>query len=63
MPVDKQGVVRIVNARVHDKAERTALLFIAGAQQSLWEGLEDDDVLDVLKQAASSTGSLLSVSL
>jgi len=40
-----------------------ALLAIAGEKPGLWDGLEEGDVLGVLKHASATTGTLLIVAL
>ena len=57
MTVNKGDVVRIVKAGASDEAEKNALLAIAGETPGLWDGLEEDDVLGVLKQATATTGT------
>ncbi|KAL3131822.1 hypothetical protein ABBQ38_007536 [Trebouxia sp. C0009 RCD-2024] len=52
MPVNKRDVVRIVKAGVSG-TEKDALLALAGEKPALWDGLEEDDVLGVLKQASA----------
>ena len=58
MPVNKLDVVRIVKAGASG-TEKAALLVIASEKPGLWEGLEEGDVLDVLKLATATTGRLL----
>ena len=43
--------------------QKDALLDLAGEKPGLWGGLEEDDVLGVLKQASETTGTLLTVAL
>ena len=43
--------------------KKDALLVLAGENPGLWDGLEEDDVLGVLKHASGSTGTLLTVAL
>ena len=62
MPVNKRDVVRIVKAGAAD-TEKYALLALAGEKPSLWDGLEEDDVLGVLQQASGSAGRLLTMAL
>ena len=62
MPVNKRDVVRIVKAGASG-TEKDALLALAGENPGLWDGLEEDDVLGVLKHASGSTGVLLTVAL
>ena len=50
MPVNKRDVVRIVEAGASDEAQKNALLAIAGDKPSLWDGVDEEDVLGVLKQ-------------
>ena len=50
MPVNKRDVVRIVKAGASDEAQKNALLALAGHKPSLWDGLDEEDVLGVLKQ-------------
>lgn len=63
MTVSKGDVVRIVKAGASDEAEKNALLAIAGEKPGLWDGLEEDDVLGVLKQATATTGPGLAAAL
>ncbi len=63
MPVNKGDVVRIVKVGATDEAEKNALLAIAGDKPGLWDGLEEEDVLGVLKQAITDTGTLLTMTL
>ncbi|KAL0049923.1 hypothetical protein WJX82_000834 [Trebouxia sp. C0006] len=63
MTVNKGDVVRIVKAGASDEAEKNALLAIAGEKPGLWDGLEEDDVLGVLKQATATTGPGLAAAL
>ena len=58
MPVNKRDVVRIVKAGASG-TEKDALLALAGEKPGLWDGLEEDDVLGVLRHASSTTGTLL----
>ena len=58
MTVNKRDVVRIVKALASNEAEKNALLVIAGEKPGLWDGLEEDDVFGVLKQATLTTGML-----
>ena len=51
MFVNKRDVVRIVKAGASDEAQKNALLALAGDKPSLWDGLDEEDVLGVLKQA------------
>lgn len=37
--------------------EKDALLALAGEKPGLWDGLEEDDILGVLRQASASTGT------
>ncbi len=60
MPVEKLDVVRIVKAGASG-TEKDALLALAGEKPGLWDGLEEEDVLGVLKQASGITGTLLTV--
>lgn len=62
MPVSKRDVVRIVKAGASG-TERYALLALVGEKPGLWDGLEEEDVLGVLKSASASTGTLLTVIL
>ncbi len=62
MPVNK-GDVRTVKVAATDEAEKNALLAIAGDKPGLWDGLEEEDVLGVLKQAITNTGTLLTMTL
>ena len=57
MPVNKHDVVRIVKAGVSDKAHKNALLALAGDKPGLWDGLDEEDVLGVLEQAITQTGT------
>ena len=63
MPLNKQDVVRIVRAGVSDKAHKSALLALAGDKQGLWDGLDEEEVLDVLEQALIQTGNASSISI
>ena len=58
MPVNKRDVVRIVKAGASG-TEKDALLALAGEKPGLWDGLEED----VLKQASTTIGTLLTVAL
>ena len=60
MPVNKRDVVRILKTGASG-TERNALLALAGEKPGLWDGLEEDDVLSVLKHASSCTGTLLTM--
>ena len=62
MPVNKRDVVRVVKAGAAG-TEKDALLALAGEKPGLWDGLEEEDVLGVLKQASTTTGTLLPVAL
>ena len=62
MPVNKRDVVRIVKAGASG-TEKDALLVLAGEKPGVWDGLEEDDFLGVLKEASAATGTLLSVAL
>lgn len=62
MPVNKRDVVRIVKAGASG-TDKNILLVLAGENPGLWDGLEECDVLGVLKQASSSTGTLLTVAV
>lgn len=53
MPVNKRDVVRIVKAGATDEAQKNALLALAGDKPSLWDGLDAEDVLGVLKQGVT----------
>jgi hypothetical protein len=48
MPIDKAAVVRLIRAS-SEKEERTQLLRLAGTKPGLWEALEEEDVVDVLR--------------
>lgn len=63
MPVSKLDVVRIVKAGASDASEMYALLVLAGEKKGLWDGLEEDDVIPVLKRANATTGTLLIIAL
>ena len=58
--MEKLDVVRIVKAGASG-TEKDALLALAGEKPGLWDGLEEEDVLGVLKQASGITGTLLTV--
>ena len=58
MPVNKRDVVRVVKAGASG-TEKDALLALAGEKPGLWDGLEEDDVLGVLRQASSTAGASL----
>ena len=60
MAVNKSDVVRIVKAHTFG-TEKDVLLALAGEKPGLWDGLEEDDVLGVLRQARS--GTLLTVAV
>ena len=60
--MNKRDVVRIVKAGAAG-TEKDALLALAGEKPALWDGLEEDDVLGVLKQASARNGTLLTVAL
>ena len=60
--MNKRDVVRIPKASASG-TEKGALLALAGEKPGLWDGLEEDDVLGVLKQASGTTGTLLIVAL
>ena len=62
MPVNKRDVVRIVKAGASG-TEKDALLALAGEKPGLCDGVEEDDVLGVLKQASATTGTLMTVTL
>ncbi len=57
--MEKSDVVRIVRAGASG-TEKYALLALAG-EKGLWECLEEDEVLGVLKEASKLTGTLLTV--
>lgn len=48
MSVNKREVVRIIKAGASDEAQKNALLALAGDKPSLWDGLDEEDVLGVL---------------
>ena len=50
MPLNKRDVVRIVKAGASDEAQKNALLALAGNKPSLWDGLDEEDVLGALEQ-------------
>lgn len=59
MAVSKADVVQAVKAAtVGNLSERNQLLVLAGEKPTLWEGLEAEDVVGVLREALaqSSTG-------
>ncbi len=62
MPVNKLDVVRIVKDGASG-TEKDALLALADEEPGLWDGLEEDDVLGVLKYASATTGTLLPAAL
>ena len=62
MPISKYDVVRIVRDGTSG-TEKIALLALAGEKPGLWEGLEEVEVLAVLRHAISSTGTLLTVAV
>lgn len=63
MPVNKCDAVRIVKAGASGTTEKIVLLALAGEKPGLWDGLDENDVLAVLRQASSSTGTLLTVAV
>ena len=62
MAVNKSDVVRIVKTHVSG-TEKDVLLALAGEKPGLWDGLGEDDVLGVLRQASSGTGTSLTVAV
>ena len=56
MPVDKAGLQALVRREAVDLAEKHKLLLLA-AKAELWEGLEEDEVLGVLRLALEETAS------
>ena len=48
MSLNKREVVRIIKAGASDEAQKNALLALAGDKPSLWDGLDEEDVLGVL---------------
>ena len=50
--------MRIVKVGASVAAEKNVLLVIAGEKPGLRDGLEEDDVFGVLKQATATTGTL-----
>ena len=52
MPVNKHDVIRIVKAGASDEAHKNVLLALACDKPGLWDGLDEEDVLGVLKQQA-----------
>ena len=56
MPVNKHDVIRIVKAGASDEAHKNALLALACDKPGLWDGLDEEDVLGVLKQAVTQPG-------
>ncbi len=61
--MNKDDVVRIVEAAAADEAETSALLAIASEKPGLWDGVEERHVLDVLKRANAATGTSLTTAL
>ena len=49
MPVDKRAVQRLVRAAAQHAEEKTQLLLLVGSKPELWDGLEEDEVIDVLR--------------
>ena len=48
---------RLVRAGAQDSKEKAQLLHLVGVKPNLWDGLEEDEVLDVLRtELAASTG-------
>ena len=54
-------MVRIVKAGALDVTEKIALLAVAGEIPSLWDGLEEEDVLAVLRHKLIMTGMPLTI--
>ena len=63
MAVSKDDVVRVVKAGASDEGEKTALLTLADEMPSLWDGLEDEDVLGVLRYVLAKNGIFLTMTL
>ena len=56
MPVDKAGLQALVRREAVDVAEKHKLLLLV-AKAELWDGLEEDEVLGVLRLALAETAS------
>ncbi len=56
MPVDKVDVQNLVRLEAVDDVEKGALLHLA-SRPDLWEGLEEDEVMSVLRNELAKTGS------
>ena len=57
MPVDKAGVQALVRQEAVDLAEKHKLLLLAASKAELWGGLQEDEVVGVLRQALADTAS------
>ena len=63
MPVTKADVVRAVKQAASSTQEKDQLLALAGAQPSLWDGLDQEDVVGVLRAQLQTMGELRSCSV
>ena len=56
MPVDKAAVVRLIKA-ASEGEEKIQLLRLAGSKPDLWDALEKEDVVDVLRAELQNESS------
>ena len=56
MPVDKAGLQALVRREAVDVAEKHKLLLLV-AKAELWDGLEEEEVLGVLRLTLAETAS------
>ena len=56
MPVNKRDVVRVIKAGASDEAQKNSLLVLAGLEPGLWDGLDEEEVLGVLKYVLKQRG-------
>ena len=54
--VSKSAVAQIIRSGAKDEAEKSSLLVIAGLHPGLWAGLEEEDILGVLRHQRSVLG-------
>ena len=58
MPLDKYTVQRLVRGEARDAEEKVKLLRLVAEKPELWDGLEEDEIVGVLRETLTSAAGI-----